>query len=310
MNDTAIIIVNWNQTALTLDTLASLEQAGVALKQAWVVDNGSSPNPLPEILTCFPSINPLRLDSNVGFAAGCNIGVAVAFQAGAKAAFLLNNDALVETQTLPLLEAALRQFPTVAAVSPKVYFADTPCIIQAVGIEVNPNSGQTVMLGSGEEDCGQYDKIVEREALFGCALLIRREAWEQVGSFWEPFFCYCEEVDWCLRARRLGWQLYSIPQAVVWHRASSSLGRDAPLKIYLLVRNKFYLRQRHRQVGWQSWKGLLGAFYWHGRTILRYLRLQQKAQAWAIMLAIWDFYNKRRGNCRTSDLRLCKVQEE
>jgi GT2 family glycosyltransferase len=310
MKDTAIIIVNWNQTALTLDTLASLEQAGVALEQTWVIDNGSLPNPLPEILTRFPSINPLRLESNGGFAAGCNIGVAAAFQAGFKAAFLLNNDALVETKTLPLLEAALMQFPTAAAVSPKVYFADTPCIIQAVGIEVNPNSGQTVMLGSGEKDLGQYDKIVEREALFGCALLIRREAWEQVGPFWEPFFCYSEEVDWCLRARRLGWKLYSVPQAVVWHRASSSLGRDAPLKIYLLVRNKFYLRQRHRQVGWQSWKGLLETFYWHGRTILRYLRLQQKAQAWAIVLAIWDFYNKRRGNCRTSDLRLCKVQEE
>lgn len=309
MNDTAIIIVNWNQTALTLDTLASLEQAGVALKQMWVVDNGSFPNPLPEILTRFPSINPLRLERNVGFAAGCNIGVTAAFQAGAKAAFLLNNDALVETQTLPLLEAALMQFPTAAAVSPKVYFADTPCIIQAVGIEVDPNSGQTVMLGSGEEDRGQYNKIVEREALFGCALLIRREAWEQVGPFWEPFFCYSEEVDWCLRARRLGWQLYSVPQAVVWHRASSSLGRDAPLKIYLLVRNKLYLRQRHRQAGWQGWKGLLEAFYWYGRTILRYLRLKQKTQAWAIVLAIWDFYNKRRGNCRTSDLRLCKAKD-
>ncbi|GIV96668.1 MAG: hypothetical protein KatS3mg057_1325 [Herpetosiphonaceae bacterium] len=89
---------------------------------------------------------------------------------------------------------------------------------QSVGVAVDPNSGRVSMLGNTEPDRGQYDQVAEREALFGCALLIRRAAWEEVGGFWEPFFSYAEETDWCLRARKRGWRLCYVPEAVVWHK--------------------------------------------------------------------------------------------
>ena len=47
MTRIGIVIVTWNQTELTLDCLQALEQAGVALADAWVIDNGSTPAALP-----------------------------------------------------------------------------------------------------------------------------------------------------------------------------------------------------------------------------------------------------------------------
>src|SRR5262249_12381321 len=203
--------------------------------------------------------------------------------------FLLNNDALVEPETLPALTKAIECEMQVAAVSPKVYYDVAGQIFQSVGMRVDPFSGQARMLGANEPDRGQYDQVAEREALFGCAMLIRRAAWEQVGPFWEPFFNYAEETDWCLRARHLGWRLLYVPDAVARHRTSSSLGWDSPLKLYLITRNQLYLRQRHRRGGWRAWRGLAYALYVAGRTWAHFMRGGQRMQAHALELAWWDY---------------------
>jgi GT2 family glycosyltransferase len=309
MSSVATILVNWNQTDLTLDCLAALAAAKVSLGDIWVVDNGSHPGALSPICERYPNVRTLRLEQNAGFAGGCNAGVRAALAAGADTIFLLNNDALVEPETLSRLMAALAQDAHIAAVSPKVYYHNTPRIIQSVGLRIDPDSGHARMLGSGEADRGQYDQPAERDALFGCALLIRRQAWEQVGEFWEPYFNYAEEADWCLRARRLGWRLLYVPRAVVWHRTSSSLGSNSPLKVYLIARNQLYLRRRHRRGGWYGWRGLAYALYMYARTWARYMRLGQPVQARALALALWDFWLGRRGNSRTPDLRLRPVEK-
>jgi GT2 family glycosyltransferase len=298
-----IVIATWNQTDMTLECLAALAAAGAALADTWVVDNGSQPEALPRIRERFPAVQTLRLAKNLGFAGGCNAGARAALSAGVDAILLLNNDALVEPATIGLLRAALIDDDRLAAVSPKVYYHNTPRIIQAVGIRVDPNSGHALVLGANQPDCGQYDQPVEPDALFGCVMLIRRQAWEQVGAFWEPFFNYAEEVDWCLRARRLGWRLRYIPRALAWHRTSSSLGVVSPLKVYLITRNRLYLRRRHQRGGWPGRRGLAYALYWEGRAWLRYLRLGHRRQAQAVVLALWDFWRGRAGNTRAPDLR-------
>jgi GT2 family glycosyltransferase len=310
MTRIATIIVTWNQTALTLECLTTLAAANVPLVDTWVVDNGSEPAAFPEIAAHFPAVQHVRLERNRGFAGGCNAGAQAAIAAGVEALFLLNNDALVEPDTLPVLEAALWADPRAAAVAPKVYYYNTAKTIQSVGLQVDPDSGQARMLGGNTTDQGQYDQPADRDALFGCALLVRAEAWQRVGGFWEPFFSYAEEIDWCLRARRLGWRLRYIPDAVVWHRTSSTLGWNSPLKAYLIARNQLYLRQRHRRSGWRSYWGLAYALYIFGRTIAHYLRTGQRAQAQAVTIAVWDYLHRRTGNTRTPDLMLRTAANE
>ena len=299
----AVVVVTWNQTSLTLDCLAALVAAGVDQRRIWTVDNGSDERAEPAIAAQFPHVRQLRLVRNVGFAGGCNAGAAAALAAGARSLLFLNNDALVELKAVSTLVMVLASDPGLGAVSPKVYYAGTSRIIQSVGIGVDPDSGATTMLGATEPDEGQYDRPAERDALFGCALLIRRAAWEQVGPFWEPFFNYAEEVDWCLRARRLGWRLLYVPEAVVWHRTSSSLGWDSPLKTYLIARNQLYLRRRHQRGGWRGLRGLARALVRLVRTAARYARMRKWMQARAIALAVWDAAVGRTGDTRTPGLQ-------
>lgn len=298
------IIVAWNQPALTADCIAALVAAGVAPASIWLVDNGSVPALLPQIGARFPGLRGLRLAANRGFAGGNNVGVAAALAAGAEALFLLNNDALAEPGTLPALAAALAADRGLAAVAPKVYYATEGRVIQSVGLRVDRASGQARMLGSNEPDQGQHDVPAEREALFGCAMLIRRAAWEQVGPFWEPFFNYAEETDWCLRARAQGWRLRYEPAALVWHRTSSSLGWDSPLKTYLITRNQLFLRRRHAPGGLRGLRGLAYAAYVSARTAARFVRRRQWHLARATGLAWYDYALGRAGNARDAGLRL------
>jgi GT2 family glycosyltransferase len=300
----ATILVTWNQTGLTLDCLESLRAAGIAEDSIWLVDNGSQPSAAPQAVARFPALHIVRLAANIGFTGGCNAGARAALAASPDAIFFLNNDALVEPETIPALVRALEHDTTIAATSPMVYYHGTAHIIQCVGVQVDPDSGSVRAIGAGEPDQGQYGQLAERDALFGCAMLIRRTAWEQVGEFWEPFFNYAEEIDWCLRARRAGWRLLYVPQTVVWHRTSSSLGVESPLRVYLIARNQWLLRRRHQRGGLRGLRGLAYGLYINGRTWLRYLRLGQPRQAQALVLGLWDYWRGRSGDIRTPSLNL------
>ncbi|GAB4196610.1 MAG: glycosyltransferase family 2 protein [Roseiflexaceae bacterium] len=302
------MIVTWNQTGLTLDCLASLEAAGVAQADVWVVDNGSKLPAGPALAQRFPGVRLLRLEQNRGFAGGSNAGARAALEAGCDALFLLNNDALLAPGTLPALAAALAEDPGLAAVSPMVCYADRPGVIQSVGLAVDPDSGTTRSLGEGETDQGQYGSPATRAALFGCAMLVRRTVWEQVGPFWEPFFNYAEEVDWCLRAVRRGWRLAYVPAPAVLHRASRSLDGDSPLRAYLIARNRRYLCRRNGAGGLRGALGLARALAADARTAAHYLRRRRPANARALALGWWDFLLGRTGNRRDRGLGLREAE--
>ena len=300
----ATILLTHDQTALTMACIESLLADGAAAASIWVVDQHSQPPASAPIFAQFPGVNLIALDHNSGFTGGCNLGARAALAAGAQAIFLLNNDTVVERGTLAALQATLEADPDVGAVSPKVYYHGSQRVLQSVGLRVDHNSGVGRMLGSGEVDRGQYDAPADREALFGCALLIRRAAWEQTGALWEPLFIYAEETDWCVRARRLGWRLRYVPGGAVWHRASATMGADSPRKVYLIARNNLYLRQRNHEPGWPGLCGALYSFYVNSRTWARYIRLGQRRQAWALLLGVWDYWRGVTGQGRAADLRL------
>jgi GT2 family glycosyltransferase len=297
------VIVTWNQTRLTLECLAALGAAGAAMGDVWVVDNGSAPPALPVVAARFPGVRSLDLGRNTGFTGGSNAGAAAALAAGCDAIFFLNNDALVAPGALDALGAALVSDGRIAAVAPKVCFADRPEIIQSAGMALDAESGIARSIGTGERDAGQHDAPADREALFGCALLVRREAWEQIGPFWEPFFSYAEEIDWCLRARRLGWRLRYTPATRVLHHASRSLAGDSPLRAYLIARNRELLRRRSASGGLAGLAGVVRGLAHDGRTALHYLRHGKPRHARALLLGRWDALRGATGDARSPDLR-------
>jgi len=62
-----------------------------------------------------------------------------------------------------------------------------------------------------------HNSLKEVDWAFGACLLIRRSALEEVGELDERFHLFCEDIDWCYRAKRRGWKIYYVPDAVVRH---------------------------------------------------------------------------------------------
>jgi hypothetical protein len=69
---------------------------------------------------------------------------------------------------------------------------------------------------------GSFDRRREVEVVVGCSALLKGEALRRVGVFDESYFAYHEDVDWCLRARQAGFELFYEPYSRVYHRGSSS----------------------------------------------------------------------------------------
>jgi GT2 family glycosyltransferase len=84
--------------------------------------------------------------------------------------------------------------------------------------------GKVAHVGIREEDKGEYDVTKEVDYLTGCCMLVKREVIETVGMLDEKYHMYGEDVDWCVRASRAGYELLYIPSSLVWHKLSVSTG--------------------------------------------------------------------------------------
>jgi GT2 family glycosyltransferase len=180
---------------------------------------------------------------NYGFAGGANIGINFALNIlNPEYILLLNNDTVVDKDFLNELIKVAERNEKIGIVGPKIYYYDhfgRSDVISFIGEDIVPWKGVGQRYGCGEIDKGQWDRSMEPDKIEGSCMLIRREVFEKVGVFDEAFFCYYEEADFCLRAKRVGFKLKYSPNAKIWHKVASSTGGIAsPIQIYFLTRNR------------------------------------------------------------------------
>jgi GT2 family glycosyltransferase len=88
-----------------------------------------------------------------------------------------------------------------------------------------------------EKDEGQYDDVAEVAWASGAAILVRQNVLKDVGLLDDLFYAHMEEIDFCWRARLMGYKIMVVPKAVVYH-----LGGGTPMA------QKFYLKQRNNLI--------------------------------------------------------------
>lgn len=242
----SVIVVNYNQTALTLELLRSLQCLTYPNCEIIVVDNASPNNPTEAIRSRFPHVQVVRASRNLGFAGGHNLGMSIA-----KGAYFLhlNNDTEIKPENADLIEqllAPLQADARAGAVSPKIRYFDRPDTIQYAGFTpIHPLTGRGFSIGEGQQDKGQYDTLRPTASVHGAAMMVRREVAEKVGMMYEPFFLYYEELDWSARISAAGYRIYYQPAVVVYHKASATTGKDSPLKAFYLTRNRLLYMRRN-----------------------------------------------------------------
>jgi hypothetical protein len=225
-DDVSVVVVTWNAAGHIEQCLES-----VSGYETVVVDNGSTDGTVALVRERFPSVTVVEQE-NVGMGGGNNAGMHVA---GGRYWLLLNSDAWVEDGAIEALAAFADAHPRAAVVGPRLSNPDGSLQRSVRGdptlwrlateyLFLRKLGPRTDLFNAFYGGGFAYDLPREVESLFGAALLVRREAAEEVGFFDKAFFMFSEETDWLCRFRKAGWQVWFTPTATVVHLGGASHG--------------------------------------------------------------------------------------
>jgi GT2 family glycosyltransferase len=242
------VVLNWNRRADTLACVGSLRESTYTALRILVCDNGSTDETPAAVRAAYPSVEVLELGCNRGFAGGANVGLRYALAAGAEHVLVLNNDTLVE----PTMVAQLvtETAPDVGILTPVIYYASRPNVIWSAGGLRSRWTLENSCDRCNQQDTEDWPKVLDRDFVTGCAMLLSKKALTTVGLFDERFFMYYEDNDLCRRVRDAGLRILLVPGARMWHRvAASSGGTDSPAERYLMARSSVLFFRKH-VIGW------------------------------------------------------------
>jgi N-acetylglucosaminyl-diphospho-decaprenol L-rhamnosyltransferase len=228
MTDLSVVIVNWNTRDLLAQCLRSICDTVSDLSfEVIVVDNASEDGSVEMVRREFSRARLIQNTENVGFARANNQAMATS---QGRYILLFNSDAIATPGAIQSLVRLAVAEPRAGIVGAHLLNADGS--FQA-SYTPFPNLWQEFLILSGlgrmfygrwypsrgpEEDKGpQVVDYVE-----GACMLVRREAFEDVGGLDESYFMYVEEVDWCYTMREKGWQAWYQPAAKVIHLGGGS----------------------------------------------------------------------------------------
>lgn len=281
------VTLNWNRKKDTLDCLQSVLASSHPNVRAVLVDNASTDGTVEAVHSSLPQVTTLVNPTNLGYAAGVNVGLRYAMEAGADYVLILDNDAVIDSQALKLMVDVAQARPSVGLLTPKILFHNTPDVIWCAGHNQRP-----VTLAPIDDDLGKSASEIQgrprpRDYAPCCGLLVRRSVLEQVGCLEESFFIYYEDLDFCIRTRESGHRLLNVPDARVWHKVSASAGQGTPLQKYYLARSSVHFYLRHTPL----WFLPLILLYRMGsgiRTVTRSLLDRKPAVARAYLRGLGD----------------------
>lgn len=299
----AVVVLNWNGRRLLEEYMPSwVAYTPQPKAELIIVDNGSTDDSLEYLAQQYPSLRVIAFPENYGFAEGYNRAIAALSH---PIVVLLNSDARLSAGWLDQALDFLEQDPNVAAVQPKILADRQPSYFEYAGA-----SGGYIdrwgyplcrgrLLDTVEEDCGQYDDVAPIHWASGACLIVRRNAYIEVGGLDAAFFAHQEEIDLCWRIRNRGGGIWVAPQGKVYHLGGASLSMNHPRKSYLNFRNNLLMLYKHLPAR-ELWMTLLVRCLLDGLASIAFL-LQDKPQhcvavwrAWASFLSLRREFRKKR----------------
>ena len=251
-NSICIVITCWNQIEKTMLCLASIMIQDCQNFDVVVVDNGSTDETVARISADYPNINLVHLSENSGPTRGFNVGIQYALDGSYPYIFLLNNDTTLAPNCIKALLNEMLTADDIGIVMPKIYYLDDPQRIWSLGNRHNPVNLEVRQLANNQLDIGQWNNAIDLENVPFCAVVFRREVFEEIGLLDEDYFLYYEDMDFCLRIRKYGYRIRLAPDAHVWHAvAASSGGDESPAVRYWKARSSvLYFRKNAKGLQW------------------------------------------------------------
>lgn len=235
MQKVFVIILNFKVKELSLKCMESVKNSSYKELEIILVDNGSDDR-IEEDVKKIKGVDFIQTGKNLGYSGGNNVGIKKALEKDADYIFILNPDTVVDKDCIRHLVDGIEKNDA-GIVGPKIYFEGSKKIWYAGGI-FNRQNVIGKHRGVDQEDNGRYDVPQETDFVTGAAMMVKREVFEKVGLLDERYFLYYEDADFCERAKRAGFKIMYIPNAVVYHENAASAGLGSPLQDYYITRNR------------------------------------------------------------------------
>ena len=229
--DVSIVIVSFNTKEVTRQCLEHVQKhAAVVPHEVLVVDNASEDGSADMVAAEFPRVHLIRQNENRGFAGGNNPAMEIA---RGRYILLLNSDAFLAEGVLEKTIHHLDEHPNIGVLGCKLTDPDGTLqpsarmlpgplnkILHITGLAAHFPKSKFF----GRIDYTWWDHSEPRSVgwVVGAYFLIRRETMEDIGVLDDRYFLYFEEIDYCLSARRAGWDVVFYPYASVIHLGGQS----------------------------------------------------------------------------------------
>jgi len=242
------IVLNYNGRDVLLPCLDSLYKSDYPNLEIVVVDNNSKDGSLEDAREKFPRFHFIKNSENIGFGAGNNVAIRFALEKMADYVFLLNNDATVEPDTISNLVAEAEKDGESGILSPIIFTPDKN--VWFAGGKIIWKKMRTAHIFKPFSDSPYETAYVS-----GCAMLVKKDVFKKIGLFDEDFFLYYEDADFSWRAKKAGFELKMVPDAIAYHCEKSETKN--PAKLYWLVISGLIFFKKNAT----GWKKLRVSFY-------------------------------------------------
>lgn len=228
----SIVVLNWNGEQVIRSSLNSIRKLDYPNIEVIVVDNGSTDASIDIISNEFSDFRLLKNSKNLGFSAGMNIGIQ---ESRGNLILLYNNDAIAHPVSLSEMVKTISSGNEIGIVGGLILYNDPNDVIWSRGGKLDLVTGSIWSDGLGQKmrakSPPEKNPVRGIDYLSGCVLLIRKEVVKKIGLLDDAYLIGGQDLDWCLRARRAGFECVLNPSAVIWHIGSYS-SRQMPLRSY------------------------------------------------------------------------------
>jgi len=269
--DLSVLIVSYKTRELLdgcLTSVISMLNLG-SDHEVIVVDNASADGSAAMVRSAFPQVRLLANEQNRGFSAGSNQAIQ---SSSGRYVMLLNPDTVVRSGALGRMMELLDDDAEIGVVGPKLVYPDgsfqhsafTYPTLAMIFLDFFPLNYRLVDSRlNGRYPRALYDmgEPFPVDHPLGAGLMVRRRVIEEVGLLDESFFMYCEEIDWCMRIKDAGWQVYCCSQAEVVHYEAQSTAQFRDEMFIELHRSRYRLYEKHYSGSFRRaarWLVLLG----------------------------------------------------
>lgn len=252
---TAIVILNWNTKGYLERYLPSVIGTTEGLADVIVADSASTDGSLTLVAEKFPSLRPLPLSENLGYAGGYNAALSTLRLSPEGKDYeyyiLLNTDIQVPQGWLQPLLRWMDEHPHCGACAPKILSMSDPQSFEYAGAAGGFIDGYGYpfcrgrILGKVEKDEGQYDGLHEVLWASGACLMIRAGLFHELGGFDGRFFAHMEEIDLCWRLKLRGEKVNVVTDSRIFHIGGGSLPQGSPRKLKLNFRNSLWMLENN-----------------------------------------------------------------